>query len=743
MDRKSQYIEAFRLEAYEHLDNIEEALLDMEETPDDQECIHRLFRAMHTIKGSGSMFGFDMIAGFAHHAETVLERVREGKIPVTGELVDLIFLAKDQIKAMLDMDKSGNDVDPTVCDKIVDRMNRLLSEPEVNATDSSPELNTEPDTPDGEVKKTVFRIRFHPNPEMMLAGMDPVRILNELRDIGQCQVTVHTEAVPPLESLQPDMIFFSWDIILTTDAGIDAVKDIFIYVQEGSDITIQTLEEESNRENTLRHRIGEILVDRGNASVDSVSEAIKMQKRVGELLVESGEISTADVESALKEQKVLEKRKNVTDAESMRISSEKQDNLINLAGEMVVLQAHMSHLAEDHENTVFAVPVRQMERLTGDLRKFALDMRMLPVGALFGKFRRLVRDLSSELGKEVELAVEGGQTELDKTILEKLHDPLVHLIRNSIDHGLRSPEERELHGKPRKGTIRLTAVHRGVRVNITVADDGMGIDMASVRAKAMEKGLISENDDLSEAELCDLLFTPGFSTARQISGVSGRGVGMDVVKQGINALGGTVGIDSIPGVGATFRLSLPLTLAIIEGLHVKVDGRDFVIPVSQVETCGELKEAAREKSDAQQTIRLKNELIPFIKLRDFFGIQAGAGPLEHIAAVQIGHYRIGIVVDEILGNIQTVIKPLDPLYRRAEGISGATVMGNGTVALIIDLPELIRCVKADKSKSLDKRITMTKPARKSEPKNLQDLKKQKHLNRPLNNPLADLFRKNT
>ncbi len=705
MDRKSQYVETFRLEAYEHLINIEDALLDMEETPDDPECIHRLFRAMHTIKGSGAMFGFDEIAGFAHHAETLLEKVREGTVPVTSALVDLIFLAKDQIEAMLDADKTGSDVDPDSCDKIVAKLHCLLPEPEVGTT--SPFSDEIPDTSDDEDKETVYRIRFHPDPDMMLSGMDPVRILDELHDLGQCELTVHTGAVPPLESLQPNLIFLSWDIIMITDAGIDTVKDVFIFVEEGSDISIQTLDIESIREDSFRPRLGEILVDRGDASVNSVNEAVKMQKRVGEMLVESGEISTADVESALKEQKFLEKRKTLTDDESVRISSDKLDKLINLVGEMVVTQAHMSNLAEDHENSVFSMPVRQMERLTGDLRKFALDMRMLPAGTLFGRFRRLVRDLSSELGKEVELVVEGGQTELDKTILEKLHDPLVHLIRNSIDHSLEIPGEREQQNKPRKGTIRLTAVHRGARVDITAADDGIGIDLASVRAKALEKGLISEDDDPSEAELCDLLFTPGFSTARQVSGVSGRGVGMDVVKQGINVLGGTIGIESIRGQGTTFRLSLPLTLAIIEGLHIKVDDRDFVIPVSQVETCGELKGAAREKSDTQRTIRLKGELIPFIRLRDFFGIQGGAGTEEHMAAVQTGQYRIGIVVDEILGNIQTVIKPLDPLYRRAEGISGATVMGNGTVALIIDLPELIRCVKADKSKSSNKPITIT------------------------------------
>jgi len=700
MDQESRYMETFRQEAYEHLNNIEDALLNMEETPDDQESVHRLFRAMHTIKGSGAMVGLDVMVGFAHHAETVLDKVREGAVPVTGELVDLIFLAKDQIKVMLDADKTGYDADPAVCDNIVARLHRLLPEQRAGTISSSPESHMNSDMPSDSDKKTiVFHIRFRPNPDIMLAGMDPARILDELRDLGQCELRVNTQAIPLLDLLEPDKLFFFWDIVLTTNVGINEVRDVFIFVEE-SDIAIQTLEHESDQENTLPD---EMLLDR--EEVESIKDILRKQKQA-EMPVPSGDVSGTDVKSALPEQKILEKRKTGSDAETVRISSDKLDKLINLVGEIVVIQAHMSHLAEDHEHTVFTTPVKQMGRLTGDLRKFALDMRMLPVGSLFGRFRRLVRDLSSELGKEADLVIEGSKTELDKTILERLHNPLIHLIRNSVDHGLRPPDERERHGKSRKGTIRLTAAHHGTRVNITVSDDGMGINMPSVRAKAVDTGLISEDDSLPEAEIHDLLFTPGFSTAREVTDISGRGVGLDAVKQEINALGGTIGIDSIRGHGTTFRLSVPLTLAIIEGLHVKTDGKDFVIPVSQVEMCEELKRLTLDKSDTRNMIRLKGDIIPFIRLRDFFGIPDSIRSVEHVAAIRTGHYRICIVVDEILGNIQTVIKPLDPLYRQAAGISGATVMGDGTVALIIDLQELIRCVKMDKTKSVDRRIFM-------------------------------------
>lgn len=701
MERKSQYIKTFRLEAHEHLNHIEDALLDMEQAPNDPDCVHQLFRAMHTIKGSAAMFGFDMIADLAHHAESVMEKVREGQIPISGELVDLMFAVKDHIKAMLDADEPENEHHREGCEKFIAMLQRLFPDSEEDWEQDVHNEDSNSDFLNEQKREIVLRIRFRPNRRILLSGMDPVRILDELRGLGQCEVMVNTEAVPTLAKLQAEQIYFSWDIVMITANSINEIKDCFIFVEQDSDVNIKILAESSDLEGSTRPLLGEILIDRGDATSESILKAITKQKRVGEMLVESGELSSTQVESALKEQQFFEKRKTLSQTESIRISSEKLDKLINLVGEIIVTQAHINHLAEEHENTVFASPVRQMDRLTSDLREFALDMRMLPAGTLFSKFRRLVRDLAVELGKEVELIVEGGMTELDKTILEKLHDPLVHLIRNSIDHGMRSPEERERHGKPRKGMLWLKAVHRNARVDITVADDGKGIDMASIRAKALELKLINADDDPSDAALYDILFAPGFSTASQVSGVSGRGVGLDVVKQRINSLGGSIDIKNTPGKGAAFRLSLPLTLAIIEGLHVKVNDRDFIIPVSQVETCAELKRAALPQADGQHTIRIKDELIPVIRLRDFFGLPKSQGVVEHMAAVQTGHYRIGILVDEILGNIQTVIKPLDPLYRRAQGLSGATVMGDGAVALIIDLPELIRCVKADKSKGAD------------------------------------------
>lgn len=695
MDPDAKYIETFRQEAHELLRDIEDALLDLENSPDDKECVHRLFRAMHTIKGSGAMWGFDDIADVAHHAETFMERIREGAVPVTGDCINAVFMVRDQIKAMLDADLSERADHRVVCEDIVSRLRRLMSDGTAEAATSA----VETDAPVRRGEEAVFRIRFHPDKMMMKRGMDPALFLRKLRDLGECDFVGHAGNVPPLAGLEPETLYLHWNIVLSTKAGLNAVKDEFIFWQDDSQVVIQKVENRAEAV-AMRPRLGEILIDRGDVKVEDIDGIVNQQKRLGELLVERGNASRSDILSALMEQKILEKRQTCIDAESIRISSLKLDRLINLVGEIVVAQAHMSHLTEDHENTVFAAPVKKMERLAGELRKFALDMRMLPVETLLRGFRRLVRDLSSGLGKDVELLVEGGQTELDKTILERLHDPLVHLIRNSVDHGLGSPEEREKTGKTRKGLIRIAAAHRGARIQIQVSDDGAGIDLASVLEKAMENGLVSRDEHLTEPEILELIFTPGFSTARKVTDVSGRGVGLDIVKQEINALGGTIEIDNVPGQGAAFNLSLPLTLAIIEGLHVRVGDMDFIIPVSHVETCGEMKkQPGGVDAGVQQTLRLKDDLIPFIRLRDFFGAGGEPPTVAHLAAVQTGHYRIGVVVDEILGNTQAVVKPLDPLYRHAEGISGATVMGNGRIAFIIDLLELIRCVKEEGSLS--------------------------------------------
>ncbi|MCP4103930.1 MAG: chemotaxis protein CheA [Desulfobacteraceae bacterium] len=731
MSDTSKYIETYCQEAEECLDKIEETVLDIEQNPDNKESINSLFRAIHTIKGSGAMFGFDEIAGFAHHVETLLDKVRDGIVPVTSELINLILTSRDHIKSMLDAEDGGRTVDSETSKRIIAELEKLLPESEkpdklfelshgkiidIDSDDIADDEDEYEELPEKQVE-TTYRIRFQPDPGVFATGTEPGLLLDELRELGECLVVAQTEGIPSLDILEPEFCYMFWDIILITLKDINDIKDIFIFIEEESLINIRVVEDDFSHADSPSPRLGEILIERGDVPSEIIDEALKRQKRIGELLVEEGKVSGDRVYSALTEQKAIEKRKSTVRSASVRVSSDKLDELINLVGELVVTQAHLSQvvssLQEFEEVKIvnplellerfsgeLANPVEILERLTDELRDCALNMRMVPIGTIFGKFRRLVRDLSAELGKEIDLVTEGAETELDKTVIERLNDPLVHLVRNSIDHGIQLPQQRELLGKPRRGTIRLNAVHRGANVVITIEDDGKGMDPESIRAKALEKGMIPEDKELSEKDVLSLVFAPGFSTASKVTNVSGRGVGLDVVKREIDSLGGAIQITGKKGQYIQFNMSLPLTLAIIDGLLVDVGSTSFVLPLAQVEECAELTDKLVRKSHGRNMIMIREELIPFVRLRNLFDISGDESDMGHIAIVQADGVRVGIVVDEIIGNVQTVIKSLDKNYRNAEGISGATIMGNGTVALIIDIPGLIRCARKEEAKNL-------------------------------------------
>ncbi|MDM8543579.1 chemotaxis protein CheA [Desulfococcaceae bacterium HSG9] len=713
MDKKQQYAEIYRQETEEHLEAIEEVILDIEDNPDDKDGLDRLFRAIHTIKGSGSMFGFDDIAAFSHHVETVLDHVREGKIPVTRQLIDLILMVCDRIKVMLDASDDIDDADAEADAKIIAALQKLLPEPVDKITDTDIGVMLQlPNRIEDQDKETVYNISFGPHADIITNGMDPTLLLNELRDLGECRIVANTDAIPTLDELEAEKCHFSWDISLKTHVDINAVKDVFIFVEEDSLISIRDISDTpfESHEVRLIPRL-----EKNFASVDineSVSEKPDetpktrySQQKIGELLIASDTLPQEEPDSAWNEQKKFHKRKFATIADSIRVSSAKLDNLVNLVGELVITQARLTEIASTSDEAELAEPVEALESLTSELRDCTLDMRMMPIGTIFGKFRRLIRDLAVELGKEVELIIQGADTKLDKAIIERLSDPLLHLIRNSIDHGIHTPEEREKNGKPRKGTIRLSAVHLGTKVVITISDDGEGLDTGLIRDKAVAKGLITSDTELSPDETYSLIFAPGFSTAHQVTRVSGRGVGMDVVKREINTLGGEIRIISEKGEGTSIRLTMPLTLAIIDGLLVAAGDRRFVFPLEQVESCAELIPELMASAQGRNMIRIEDELLPFIRLRDIFEINGNSRAIEQIAVVQAEHYRAGIIVDEILGNVQTVIKPLDRIYQHVEGISGATIMGDGAVSLIIDVPGLIRCARREEEKGNEYRIS--------------------------------------
>jgi two-component system, chemotaxis family, sensor kinase CheA len=687
--------QAFKEEAYELLSELESSLLELEERPEDSDLIGRVFRAMHTIKGSGSMFGFDDIAAFTHEVETIFDMVRNGKLEVTTTLVNLTLSARDQIKSMLDNCDGGGGADLETSGRIIAGLRSLAACPEPVA--AAVEHACKP--PAGEARVT-YRIRFEPGRDIFTCGSNPLNLLAELRELGPCSVVAQTGALPALEDLEPEECYVFWDVVLTTDQGPNAIRDVFIFVEDDCELKIEAVAAhgEMSADESYK-KLGEILLERGDISFEDMAGVLAKQKRFGELAVASGVVTELKVESALAEQRhvqaVRQEKQSAEVGNSIRVPAERLDVLVNLVGELVTVQARLSQTAAGRADAELAAIAEEVERLTGELRDSALNIRMLPIGSTFSKFKRLVRDLSSELGKEIEMTTDGAETELDKTVIERLNDPLVHLIRNSIDHGVETPEVRLAAGKARFGTVHLSAVHSGDSVLITIKDDGAGLDKEAIRAKAVEKGIIAASAELPEKELFALIFAPGFSTAKKISSVSGRGVGMDVVKRAIEALRGTIEIASVRGEGTRIMVRIPLTLAIIESLLVRIGKDFFMLPLSLVDECVELTRGDVERAHGRHLANVRERLVPYIPLRERFRIAGEVPEIEQIVITEVNGTRVGFVVDQVIGEHQTVIKSLGRAYRNAEGISGATILGDGSVALILDVPQLVQSVEAE------------------------------------------------
>jgi two-component system chemotaxis sensor kinase CheA len=516
-----------------------------------------------------------------------------------------------------------------------------------------------------------------------------------LASLGIADAVPHLSRVPKLEEIDPESCYLWWEVILTGTVDENSIRDVFIFVEDLSELKIERIADGGDEG---AKRLGEILVDRGDVSRDDITEALDSQRKLGEVLIENKLVSQPQIEAALVEQEHFKKLHEHSEiaASSIRVASEKLDSLVDLVGELVTLQARLAQTSLDLVDPTLSSVSEQFERLISQLRDNAMSIRMLPIGSSFNKFRRLVRDLSIELGKEAEFVTEGADTELDKTVIEKLGDPLVHIIRNSLDHGIESPADRERSGKQRSGVIKLVARHSGAYVLIQVSDDGKGLDREAIRAKAIERGLLATGQDLSDPELFNLVFEPGFSTAKKVTTVSGRGVGMDVVKREIDSLGGSVQLGSAPGAGMSVTLKIPLTLAIIEGLLVLIGREYYVVPLSAVDGCIEVRSEELKGMGERRIISYRDEIVPFIRLRSYFdfdslqeGESAEAEPeVELIVVASAQEYRVGLVVDKVLGNFQTVIKPLGRMYRDVDGISGATILGDGTVALILDVNRL-------------------------------------------------------
>lgn len=673
--------QAFREEASDLLAELETALLSLEEAPDDRDLLDTAFRALHTIKGSGAMFGFEAAASFTHHLENAFDMVRRGAIAPTSALIGVALAARDHIRTLIEAPEQA---DKALGERLLAQVAALTGE---NGGSGAAASSASPSGIEATLSAATWRFRFRLAQDAMAMGTNPLRLLDEIRDLGECTIVGLTERVPSLEEIDPCGCYLGWDVVLTTTQPETAIEDVFIFVRDSMDLTIERVFD-------LDPRLGDILTRRGDVDPETIEDIAARQPKLGEMLVQDGALSEEQLHSALAEQKHLRtegataKASGPAATSSIRVPAERLDDLMDQVGELVIAQARLKQLIATSEDLQIKAIAEEIERLANGLRETTMGIRMLPIGSLFGRFRRLVRDLSRDLEKEVQLTTDGEETELDKTVIERLNDPLVHIVRNSLDHGLETAEDRVRAGKSPQGRIHLSARHAGTQVQISIRDDGRGLDRTRIRAKAEEQDLIPPGAKLSDPELFQLIFHPGFSTAKAVTSLSGRGVGMDVVKRTIDSLRGTIEVSSVPGQGTDIVLSLPLTLAIIDGLLVRVGKGRFVMPLSAVEECVELP-AEDDRHNGRNFLNIRDELVPFIRLRELFGTTSPPDPYQKVVIISAGERRIGLVVDQVLGDHQTVIKSLSKLHADVASFSGATILGDGTVALILDTAHLV------------------------------------------------------
>ena len=668
----SQFLETFYEESFEGLDIMEKELLNLNIGEADSETINTIFRAAHSIKGGSGTFGLNVVAQFTHVMETLLDEMRDRKRDITQEAVDILLMSVDVLREMLTALRDNSELDGERINASKEKLDALLNS---SATKTPVNDNLEQATT---VNTSVsgWKISFQPYPNLLQTGNDPVRMFRELGSLGDLSVEVDVEKIPQLDSLVPDESFLSWNLTLVGDINKSDIDEIFEWVEDDCDLTILPIE-----------------APQDSAVLEPADEPI-----------------TATNTSAPRKTMGERKPQTSTEASSIRVSINKIDDLINMMGELVITQSMLSQLGEADEFSSAQIEklrdgLAQLERNTREMQENVMRIRMLPISFAFQRFPRLVHDLSGKMDKKIELIMSGEQTELDKTVMEKIGDPLVHLVRNSIDHGIEAPEERLAAGKPETGEIHLNAFHEGGKIVIEIKDDGAGLNAEKILAKAIQSGVVNEDDSLTEEQINDLIFNPGFSTADVVSDVSGRGVGMDVVRKNIRMLGGTVEVKTKPGEGSTFTIRLPLTLAILDGQSVRVGNDIYIIPlISIVESIQINLSQINVVAGRSEVYRLRDEYIPVVKLHETFNVASTSKTLTEglLVVVEGDGIKVALFVDDLLGQQQVVIKSLETNFKKVEGVSGATILGDGTVALILDIAGLVHLSKSsDLYKSAD------------------------------------------
>lgn len=642
----NRFRDTFFAESEEHVAEMEAGLLVLEQQPGDVETLNAVFRGAHSIKGAAGSFGFDTVVRFTHSLENLLDRMRAGELDATQERIGVLLRSVDVLRCLLADAAGSSPLDESARNSMEEVLRELLVAQRATAGNATEQRIRKDD--EAPAASRTYDVTFRPSPDVFRSGMDPILVLRELGRVGQIvELSPILDWTPDLDSIDPHTCYMAWHIRIETPRVPEEIRDVFAFVEEGAEISIRPVQE----------------------------------------------AKAAQPEPVLAAAVAHE-------ATSIRVATNKVDKLIDLVGELVIAESMTAQLLNGFTHERLAAlqqSFAEMERYTRELQERVMGIRMLPIGTIFSRFPRVVRDIAAATGKRIELELAGGDTELDKGVVERMSDPLIHLIRNAIDHGIEEAEERAACGKPEEGRIRVEAFHQGGNVIVQVSDDGRGLDTDRILRKAVKSGLVTSTRELTDAEIHALIFEPGFSTAEVVSDLSGRGVGMDVVKRGVESLNGSIQLLSEFGRGTTVQIKLPLTLAILDGLLVRVGAETWVLPlISIVESMRPSRDQVSRLAGRAEVVNVRGEPLPLVRLHDVFSIPDGVADPERGLIVIVDHQakHVAILVDEVLGQQQVVIKSLEAHYRRVDGVIGATILGDGQAALILDVSGVIQLARS-------------------------------------------------
>ena len=692
----------------EQLTFMENALVNMQEKGVNDEDIGALFRAMHTIKGTAGMFGFDDLVGFAHIAENLLSEVRAENVTLTPDMIEIFLLSKDHTQKLVEIASTHEIMDDElrkINDDLLKKLASFLPNADTNQIEDNEIQEIDTKGSSQESSENLWHISVDLHEDFYTSGMDVISIISFLEDIGEIKkVVAITDKIPLIEEYLPISAYMKFHIQLFSSGGFDEIEEVFEFILDDLELSIFKVDDNESLQELIENQEDQekfktFLIDNELFIQEQISPSPIVQKEETipqkETIVEKTDEEVAEIKNVLKvtptpkkdAQKIEKKPEHKTF--SLRVDSSKVDHLINQISEMVIANAKIAERADRLDDTELGESTTIMTDMLEEVRSSVMNIRMVQVGDSFTKYRRIVGDVAKKIGKNVNFVINGGETELDKMVVEKISDPLMHMLRNSVDHGIESAEDRIKAGKSEIGNVTLSAYPDAGTIVIKITDDGKGLDRDRILEKSISNGIVKEDQQLSDKEIYNLIFAAGLSTSDVVSDISGRGVGMDVVRRNIEDLRGTVDINSTPGKGSVFTIRLPLTLAIIDGFLIQSGNTKYIIPLEMIQECIELSKEYKEQMRGNNFINLRDSILPLLNIREYLKEEKSQSERENVVVVRYGDYKMGLQVDELYGEFQTVIKPLGEMFVNVPGISGGTILGSGEIALIFDIPKLM------------------------------------------------------